>query len=130
MRRRLGLICVAALLLTGCGMMVSRSAFRDRDHVWDVCTDVVSSLMHLDEADKDAGIIRAHLASKWEKSTAVVTVTQVKANGFCDVVVSVQRSAFAPYTTSAGVKTYDRWRPTGPDPALQGKIVRQIRSAL
>ncbi len=116
-----------AFLLAGC-RTVDRAALSDYDHVWNVCTDVVSSLMDLDEADKSQGRIRAHLASKWRRSRAVILITRV--HGLCDVEVNVLKEEYTPYVTSAGVKTYERWRPAGRDTALENKIVSMIRARL
>ena len=127
MPRRLSLAAALALLLAGCAT-VDESQLNDYNHVWDVSTDVVSSLMYLDKADKEKGEIEAHLASKWQRCRAKINITRVQ--GLCDVEVNVYCEEYTPYTTSAGVKTYERWYPAGRDVAWENKIVRQIRNEL
>ena len=127
-RSRLGSVALLLLMLAGCRSTPRMSPLGNYDHVWDVCTDVVSSLMHLDEANKAEGRIRAHLASKWERSKTEIVLTQVRAE--YDIEVNVYREAFTPYTTAAGIMAYERWRPAGRDDAMEQRIARQIRAGL
>ncbi len=119
--------CLAVLALAGC-RTIDDQALSNYDHVWDVCTDVVSSMMRLDEANKSESRIRGLISFKWERSRVEVSVTHD--NGVADVAVTVFRETYRPYTTSAGEKVYEVWRPAGYDRALEKKILDQIRAEL
>jgi len=129
--RRLGPLALI-LLVGGCqsSLVLDHKALSDYDHVWNVTLEAVSSLMHLDEASKEQGHIRAHLASRWERSRAQVNIFKHKTTGLCDVTVNVYLETYTPYTTGAGIKSYELWRPAGRDLPLERKIVRQIRHSL
>ena len=130
MKSRLGLVVALAVTLAGCGTLAPSgdAVLDDYDHVWEVTTDVVSSFMHLDEANKEEGRVRAHLSSQWERSRAEIIITPDK--GKYDIEVTVYLEAFTPYTTSAGVVSYQKWRPAGRDDAMETRIVREMNRAL
>ena len=122
---------VAALPLAGCttiDFMQTATVSADYERLWDAATDVVSSFMHLREANKEEGRIVASLSSKWQRSQAQVTL--VNKGAAFKIVVRVYLETFRQYVTAEGVGTYQPWVRTGRDKAMERKILREIKKAL
>ena len=131
MLRRLSFASIA-LLLIGCSNLIKVRGYSpaavDYEQLWEVTMDVVTSYMHIKEADQAKGRILATLESKWQRSETEVTFVQ-QAAGY-DVKVDVYRETFEQYTTPEGIGTHQRWVRVGRDTAMERKLAMDIRQRL
>ena len=131
MLRRLSFASIV-LLLVGCTNLIkvrsSSVAAVDYEQLWEVAMDVVTSYMHIKEADQAKGRIIATLESKWERSEAEVIFIQ-QSEGY-DVRVKVYREKFQQYVTPEGIGTLQRWVRVGRDKAMERKLAMDIRQRL
>ena len=131
MVRRLSFALIV-LLLAGCTNLIKvRStsfAAVDYEQLWGVAMDVVTSYMHIKEADPTKCRIIAALESKWQRSEADVTFVE-QSDGY-DIRVRVYRETFQQYVTPEGIGTYQRWVRVGRDTAMERKITMDIKQRL
>ena len=131
MLRRLSFASIV-LLLVGCTDLIkvrsSSFAAVDYGQLSEVATDVVTSYMHIKEADQAKGRIIATLESKWQRSETEVTFIQ-QSNGY-DMRVRVYRETFQQYVTPEGIGAHQRWVRVGRDTAMERKLTMDIRQRL
>lgn len=114
------------LLAAGCCLLPPKTTYdaTDYDAMWSAATDVLSSLMQVDQANKQDGRILAHVAGKWERSQAQVTF--LKRGRHCEIEVIVHRDRLEELAPAEGVGSREVWLRTGRDTALERRIIRMI----
>jgi len=115
------------LLAAGCaGLMPLKTTYdaADYDAMWSAATDVLSSLMQVDQANKHDGRILAHVTGKWERSQAQVTF--LKRGRRCEIQVIVHRDRLQQLAPAEGIGSREVWLRTGRDKALERRIIRMI----